>query len=76
MAHLGTNADNASLATGIESLVKSLHARLESEPDDVKVNAVARLAVVYLNSSNVTKEQAERLLASLIESVDDWKHDN
>jgi len=76
MTDIGKNKDNPELAEQINVLVKSLHQRLRREPDDVKVNAVVRLAVVYLSMSGSTARQAEQLFKSLIAGVDTWTRDN
>lgn len=69
MAHMGTNADNPAMAREIDSLFNNLLDKTQAYEPDVAVNAAARLAAALLSASNVTRQQADRLMKGLFDAL-------
>lgn len=77
MAYVGEAHEDPAMNSRINELVKSLLITLKKESPDIKVNAVCRLAAVMLATSDVTREQADKMMTRLFDSLNDmWMRGN
>lgn len=73
MAYLAENRDNPEVAKAISRCMERIATFLADEEEDIKINAVCRLAVSYLSVGTVTKAQAQHLFMALIDSLEsEW----
>ena len=77
MPYLGKNADDPVKTQAINDLMEKIIQMLETEPADVKTNAITRLAVTYLAIGGVTRKQAMELFDGLADALKDvWVKPN
>jgi len=77
MAYVGEAREDPAMNSRVNDLMRSLLIRLKEEPADIKVNAVCRLAAVMLATSDVTREQADKMMTSLFDALNEmWMRGN